>query len=79
MELSQQAVDLSEKNIEAERRRFELGRSTNFDVLQRQEEQKQARLRFARAAVDYLLATVAIDALRGRLLKGYGVSVAAPQ
>ena len=75
MELSRQAIDLSEKNIEAERRRFEAGKSTNFDVLERQEEQKQARLRYARAEVDYLRASIAIQALRGELLGAYGVTL----
>jgi hypothetical protein len=44
-------------------------------VLERQEEQKQARLRFARAAVDYLRATIRIYALRGDLLERYGVAL----
>jgi outer membrane protein TolC len=75
MELSQRAIGLSEQNIEAERRRFESGKATNFDVLQRQEEQKQARLRYARAEVDYLRATIAIQALRGELLSSYGITL----
>ncbi len=75
MKLSQRAIELSELNIEAERRRFESGKATNFDVLQRQEEQKQARLRYARAEVDYLRATVALQALRGELLSGYGITL----
>ncbi len=75
MELSQLAIGLSEKNIEAERRRFEVGKSTNFDVLQRQDEQKQARLRYARAAIDYLRATIQIHALSGELLDRYGVKL----
>tara|TARA_R110002096_G_scaffold44526_13_gene120469 strand:+ start:39283 stop:40773 length:1491 start_codon:yes stop_codon:yes gene_type:complete len=75
MELSQLAIELSEKNIEAERRRFESGKATNFDVLQRQDEQKQARLRYARAEVDYLRATIAIQALSGELLTSYGISL----
>ncbi len=75
MELSQLAIELSEKNIEAERRRFESGKSTNFDVLQRQDEQKQARLRFARAAIDYLRSTIQIHALSGELLERYGVTL----
>lgn len=74
MELSTTAIELSEKNIEAEQRRFELGRSTNFDVLQRQDELKQARLRFARASVDYLRAQALIDALTGEVLPKYGIS-----
>ncbi len=75
MELSQQAIELSEKNIEAEQRRFELGRSTNFDVLQRQEELKQAQLRFSRATIDYIDALAQIDALTGDILTRYGIKL----
>jgi outer membrane protein TolC len=69
------AIELSEKNVKAETGRFELGKSTNFDVLARQEELKQARLRRARAVVDYLRAVAIIDALTGDILDKYGVAV----
>jgi outer membrane protein TolC len=79
MELSQIAIDLSEKNIEAEQRRFELGRSTNFDVLLRQDELRQSQQRFARASVDYLEALALIDALTGDILPKYGIKVEAAE
>ena len=75
MQLSRTAIDLTEKNIKAETGRFELGRSTNFDVLLRQEEHTQARLRFARAATDYLRAVAIVEALTGELLAKYGIKV----
>ncbi|MBL4635375.1 MAG: TolC family protein [Kofleriaceae bacterium] len=75
MELSTRAIGLSEQNIEIEKRRFESGRSTNFDVLERQEELKQARLRYARATVDYLRAENAIQTLRGEILTQYGITL----
>ena len=75
MELSTTAIELSEKNITAEQRRFELGRSTNFDVLQRQDELKQAQQRYARAAVDYLRAQALIDELTGDILAKYGITI----
>lgn len=73
--LSQRAIELSQKNIKAEIGRFELGKSTNFDVLLRQDELKQARLRYARAVADYLRARAAIGALTGEILPEYGVKV----
>ncbi|MEM9488673.1 MAG: TolC family protein, partial [Myxococcota bacterium] len=73
--LSQRAIELAEKNIEAEQARFELGRATNFDVLQRQDELKQAQLRKARATVDYLVSVSAIDSITGALLDKYGVTL----
>jgi outer membrane protein len=75
LELSRRAIELSEKNIKAEIGRFELGKSTNFDVLLRQDELKQARLRYARAVTDYLRARAAVGALTGELLPEYGVTV----
>jgi outer membrane protein TolC len=75
LELSRRAIELSEKNIKAEIGRFELGKSTNFDVLLRQDELKQARLRYARAVTDYLRARAAVGSLTGELLREYGVTV----
>ncbi len=43
--LSQRAIDLATENIKIETDRFNLGKATNFDVLNRQEELRQAELR----------------------------------
>jgi outer membrane protein len=75
MRLSTTAIDLTDKNIKAETGRFELGKSSNFDVLLRQEEHTQARLRFARATADYLRATAVVEALTGDILQRYGIKV----
>lgn len=75
MQIGEVAIDLAEKNIVAEKARFELGRSTNFDVLRRQEELKQAQLNHARAAIDYLSAVAQIQSLTGELLPQYGITV----
>src|SRR5207245_4310049 len=47
--LSQKAIELAKKNIQIETDRFNLGTRTNFDVLNRQEELRQAELREAQA------------------------------
>jgi outer membrane protein TolC len=75
MQLSTTAIDLTQKNIRAETGRFELGKSSNFDVLLRQEEHTNARLRYARATADYLRATAAVEALTGEILRRYGIKV----
>lgn len=75
MQLSTTAIDLTDKNIKAETGRFELGKSSNFDVLLRQEEHTQARLRFARATADYLRATAVVESLTGEILPRYGIKV----
>jgi outer membrane protein len=73
--LTERVIELSQRNIEAERARFELGRATNFDVLQRQDELEQAQLRRVRAVYDYLQALTAIDAVTGGLLSRYGIEL----
>jgi outer membrane protein len=71
--LGDQAIDLAEQNVTAEHKRFELGKSTNFDVLRRQDELEQARLRKASAVVDYLAARADLDGLSGAILTRYHI------
>ncbi|HEX3477621.1 MAG TPA: TolC family protein [Kofleriaceae bacterium] len=71
--LGDQAIDLAEQNVVAEQKRFELGRSTNFDVLRRQDELEQARLRKASAVADYLAARADLDGLSGAILARYHI------
>jgi len=73
--LSQRAIDLAKENIRIETDRFNLGRSTNFDVLNRLEEQRQAELRRVQAQIDWHKAEVVVQTLTGDLLPTFGVSV----
>ncbi len=73
--LGDKVITLAEQNVAAETARFELGRATNFDVLQRQDELEQAQLQRARAVIDYLSAVTSVDALTGALLGRYGIQV----
>ncbi len=77
MEISERAIGLAEQNIDAEKARFDLGRATNFDIAQRQDELKQAQLGYVAAAKDYLEAVAQIDALTGDLLGKYGITLEA--
>ena len=70
-----EAVQLAIINLNAEKARFEVGRTTNFEVLRRQDELAQAQLRQARARVDYLKARSLVDSLTGDLLPAYGVKL----
>ena len=76
VQLAARAIALAEQNIAVEQSRFNLGKSTNFDVLLRQDELRQAQLRQANAVVDWHKAETAILALTGELLAAYGVEVA---
>jgi outer membrane protein len=73
--LSQRAIDLAEDNIKIESDRFNLGKATNFDVLNRQDEKRQAELRKAQATIDWHKAQVVVQALTGDLLPTYGITV----
>ncbi|MBX2811946.1 MAG: TolC family protein [Myxococcales bacterium] len=78
MALENRAIELSKRNIDAEQVRFDLGKSTNFDVLMRQDEWRDAQLRYARAVADYLIATAIIEDLTGQLLVAYGITAKTP-
>jgi len=71
--LGDEAISLAEQNITAEQRRFELGKSTNFEVLRRQDELEQARLRQAASISDYLVARADLDGLSGAILARHGI------
>lgn len=67
------SIDSANRDLEAERARFAVGRSTNFDVLRRQDEVADVQLRQLRARVDYEQAIAAVDALTGEILPRMGV------
>ena len=73
--LAQQAIQLANENIRIETDRFNLGRSTNFDVLNRLEDERQAELTKAQAEVDWHKARVTVLALTGEILPAYGITV----
>ncbi|HWU89633.1 MAG TPA: TolC family protein [Kofleriaceae bacterium] len=73
--LSQRAIELATENIKIETDRFNLGKATNFDVLNRQEELRQAELRKAQAMIDWHKAETVVQALTGDILPTYGISV----
>lgn len=73
--LSQRAIDLANENIKIETDRFNLGKSTNFDVLNRLEELRQSELRKTSALIDWHKAEAVVQALTGDILPAYGVTV----
>jgi outer membrane protein TolC len=75
LDVDAEAIQLAQVNLDAERARFDVGRSTNFDVLRRQDELSQAQLRRIRAAADYMKAVAVLQTLTGDLLPTYGVNI----
>lgn len=73
VELAKQTVGFAQQNLEAERARFSVGRSTNNDVLLRQQELKNAEISVVRATVDLLNSDAALSAITAEILDRYNV------
>jgi outer membrane protein TolC len=65
----------AELDLAAERARFESGRSTNFDVLRRQDQLALAKLGALAARLDYAKSLADVESLTGAILDRYGVKV----
>jgi outer membrane protein len=73
VELAKQTVGFAQQNLDAEKARFSVGRSTNNDVLLRQQELKNAEISVVRANVDLLNSDVVLSAITAEILDRYGV------
>lgn len=71
VELARATVGFANQNLEAEKARFSVGRSTNNDVLLRQQELKTAEIAVVQAIVDLLVAETSLNAMTGELLERY--------
>jgi len=71
--LDEKAMQLAEENVEAEQHKLELGKSSTFEVLRRQDDLQQVRLRHATAVVEYLSARAELDGLTGAILGQFGI------
>jgi outer membrane protein len=76
---SRTARDAAEQNVEAERRRYENGLSTNFQVLQIQQQLSSARASEIQALVAYNSAVVAYHRAIGDLLDVASIKIEEPQ
>lgn len=75
MEVTAFSVDLAGENLDAEKARFAVGRSTSYDVLFRMDELAIAEANALRAQIDYLLALTELQTLTGELLPAYGIEL----
>lgn len=75
VEVSRRAADLSEKQLEAARARYQQGLIANFDLLRFQQDLADARSRALKAVVDAREAGLALQASTGSLLEDRGVSL----
>ena len=71
-----EALDLAKKTMAAEQRKYELGSSTIFLVLEAQTEMAAAEQSLLQSEVGYQLAVAAVDHATGELLEPYRVQIA---
>jgi outer membrane protein TolC len=80
LEVARLSIELAQQNLDAENARFEVGRSTNYDVLQRIDELSNAESSALSARIEYLKARAQLQALTGEILPAYGLKLqSAPQ
>ena len=73
MEVAEISVELAKENLAAEQARFEVGRSTNYDVLLRLDELDKSQAQALNAQISYLKALAQLQALSGEILPAYGL------
>jgi HAE1 family hydrophobic/amphiphilic exporter-1 len=76
---SRAARDAAEKNVEAERKRYENGMTTNFQVLEVQKQLSDARVRELFALVGYNKAVAAYHRAIGDILEVHHITVEQPE
>ncbi len=73
------ARDLTQKNLEAEQRKYDLGAETIFVLLDTQTQLANADLTLVQAQVSYQLALTAVQHATGELLERYHVQIKDPK
>jgi outer membrane protein TolC len=75
VEASQAALQLSERRLEAEQSKFEVGMSTNFNVVQAQRDLNDARVSQLRQVLNYRRALVELDRLQQTATSTQGITI----
>jgi outer membrane protein TolC len=68
------AVELEAENLKAEEKKLSVGLSTNFQVLQFQEQYANAQTQLLRSTIDFVLARARFNQVLNRTLKFYGLN-----
>jgi outer membrane protein len=76
LEAGKTALDLAEKTLSADQRKYELGSETIFFLLDAQTRVATARASLLQAQIDYQNAVAAVDYATGNLLESYHVQIA---
>jgi outer membrane protein len=78
MEASKVALDLAQKSLHADERKYELGAETVFFVLDAQTQLAQAALNLIQSQVNFQVAVAQLDHSTGDLLEHHHVQIAEP-
>jgi outer membrane protein len=78
LEAAKVARDLAQKSLQAEERKYQLGSTTVFFVLDAQTQLAQAELALVQAQTGYQTAVAGIDHATGRLLERHQVKLEPP-
>ena len=73
------ATKLQERALEDEKKRYEVGVSTSYRVLEFEEDLARARSNEMKALVDYRKALINLDRAEGMILKRYGIELASAE
>jgi outer membrane protein len=76
LEAGKTALDLAEKTLSADQRKYELGSETIFFLLDAQTRVAAARASLLQAQIDYQNAVAAVDYATGNLLESYEIQIA---
>jgi len=72
------ATKLQEQALEDEKKRYEVGVSTSYRVLEFEEDLARARSNELRALVDYRKALISLDRAEGTILERYNIELVSP-
>ncbi len=78
MEASKVALDLAQKSLRADERKYELGAETVFFVLDAQTQLAQAELNLVQAQVNFQIAVARLDHATGDLMEHHHVEIKEP-
>ena len=78
MAAAQIARDLSQKNLEAEQRKYELGAQPIFFTLEAQSQLSLNELNLVQAEISYQRSLMAVDRVTATLLERHRVQIADP-
>ena len=76
LEAGKSSLDLAQKSLAADQRKYELGAETNFFVLDSQTKLAQAELDLLQTQINYQVARATVDHATGGLLEVYQVRIA---